>query len=155
MLFPSNETAETSVGKGSYEKRIYTQKLPAGLFRRACFERRRAFLQLCGQIYILEITQNNAFLQGLYLAVCGAVNLLFTPVGGVLGDRFHKGKIMFVCDYLKGGVILLATLAMVLMAGLREKMEYNDIPKSFRGMPMVLLTAMLMSLAFFGFSGII
>ncbi len=47
------------------------------------------------------------------------------------------------------------TLAMVLMAGLREKMEYNDIPKSFRGMPMVLLTAMLMSLAFFGFSGII
>ena len=47
------------------------------------------------------------------------------------------------------------TLAMILMAGLREKMEYNDIPKSFRGMPMVLLTAMLMSLAFFGFSGII
>ena len=47
------------------------------------------------------------------------------------------------------------TLAMILMAGLREKMEYNDIPKSFRGMPMVWLTAMLMSLAFFGFSGII
>ena len=47
------------------------------------------------------------------------------------------------------------TIAMVLMAGLREKMEYNDIPKSFQGMPMVLLTAMLMSLAFFGFSGII
>jgi MFS family permease len=65
--------------------------------------------------YILEITENNAFLQGVYLALCGAVNLIFTPIGGVLGDRFHKGKIMFVCDYLKGGVILLATLAMLLL----------------------------------------
>ena len=73
------------------------------------------FYSFAVSFYILEITQNNAFLQGLYLAVCGAVNLLFTPVGGVLGDRFHKGKIMFVCDYLKGGVILLATLAMVLL----------------------------------------
>ena len=64
--------------------------------------------------YILEITNNNAFLQGLYLALCGAVNLIFTPVGGILGDRFHKGKIMFVCDYLKGAAILLATAAMLL-----------------------------------------
>ncbi len=63
--------------------------------------------------YILEITDNNAFLQGLYLALCGAVNLILTPIGGVMGDRFHKGKIMFVCDYLKGGVILLATVAML------------------------------------------
>ena len=48
------------------------------------------------------------------------------------------------------------TLAIILMAGLREKMENNDsIPKPFRGMPIVLLTAMLMSMAFFGFSGII
>ena len=65
--------------------------------------------------YILEITENNAFLQGLYLALCGAVNLIFMPIGGIMGDRFHKGKIMFVCDYLKGGVILLATLAMILL----------------------------------------
>ena len=47
------------------------------------------------------------------------------------------------------------TLAIVLMAGLREKMEHNDVPKAFQGMPIVLLTAMLMSMAFFGFSGII
>ena len=47
------------------------------------------------------------------------------------------------------------TVAIVLMAGLREKMEHNDVPKPFRGMPMVLLTAMLMSMAFYGFSGII
>ncbi|MEI3244681.1 MAG: electron transport complex protein RnfA [Lachnospiraceae bacterium] len=47
------------------------------------------------------------------------------------------------------------TISIVIMAGLREKMEYNDIPESFQGMPMVLLTAGLMSIAFFGFSGII
>ncbi len=45
-------------------------------------------------------------------------------------------------------------IAIVILAGLREKMEYNDIPKSFRGMPIVLLTACLMAIAFFGFSGL-
>ncbi|MBO4384509.1 MAG: MFS transporter [Clostridia bacterium] len=64
--------------------------------------------------YILEISGNNAFLQGLYLAVCGAVTLIMTPVGGVLGDRFNKGGIMFVCDYVRGGGILLATVLMLL-----------------------------------------
>ena len=72
------------------------------------------FYSFAVSFYILEITDNNAFLQGLYLALCGVVNLIFTPIGGVLGDRFHKGRIMFVCDYLKGGVILLATAAMLL-----------------------------------------
>ncbi len=47
------------------------------------------------------------------------------------------------------------TIAIVLMAGLREKMEYNDVPKYFQGFPIVLLTAGLMAIAFFGFSGII
>ena len=47
------------------------------------------------------------------------------------------------------------TIAIVLMAGLREKIEYNDILKPFQGMPIVLLTAGLMSIAFFGFSGLI
>lgn len=58
--------------------------------------------------YILEISGNSAFLQGLYLALCGAATLILTPVGGVLGDRFSKSKIMYVCDFLKGGLILLA-----------------------------------------------
>ena len=42
-----------------------------------------------------------------------------------------------------------------IMAGIREKIEYNDISESFQGTPIVLLTAALMSIAFFGFSGII
>ena len=47
------------------------------------------------------------------------------------------------------------TIAIVILAGLREKMEYNDVPKSFRGMPIVLLTAGLMAIAFCGFSGLL
>ena len=47
------------------------------------------------------------------------------------------------------------TIAIVIMAGIREKTEYNDIPESFKGTPIVLLTAALMSIAFFGFAGII
>lgn len=45
-------------------------------------------------------------------------------------------------------------VSIVIMAGLRESMEYNDVPKSFRGMPIVLITAGLMAIAFFGFSGL-
>lgn len=46
-------------------------------------------------------------------------------------------------------------IAIVLMAGLREKIEYNDIPKTFQGTAIVLVTACLMSIAFMGFSGMI
>lgn len=47
------------------------------------------------------------------------------------------------------------TIAIVILAGLREKMEYNDVPKPFKGMPVVLLTAGLMAIAFCGFSGLL
>ncbi len=45
-------------------------------------------------------------------------------------------------------------VAIVLMAGIREKIEYNDIPEAFKGTPIVLVTAGLMAIAFFGFSGL-
>ncbi|MGN0400842.1 MAG: electron transport complex protein RnfA [Acetatifactor sp.] len=47
------------------------------------------------------------------------------------------------------------TIAIVILAGIREKTEYNDVPESFRGMPAVLLTAGLMAIAFVGFSGLL
>ena len=47
------------------------------------------------------------------------------------------------------------TIAIVILAGIREKLEHNDVPRSFRGMPMVLLTAGLMAIAFCGFSGLL
>ena len=46
-------------------------------------------------------------------------------------------------------------IAIIIMAGIREKIEYNDIPKPFRGSALVLITAGLMAMAFFGFSGVI
>lgn len=46
------------------------------------------------------------------------------------------------------------TISIVLMAGIREKTEYNDVPEAFQGSPIVLLTACLMAIAFFGFSSL-
>lgn len=47
------------------------------------------------------------------------------------------------------------TIAIVILAGIREKIEYNDIPRPFQGMPIVLVTAGLMAIAFCGFSGLL
>lgn len=47
------------------------------------------------------------------------------------------------------------TISIVILAGIREKIEYNDVPESFRGMPTVLITAGLMAIAFCGFSGLL
>ncbi len=47
------------------------------------------------------------------------------------------------------------TIAIVLFAGIRERMEHCDIPKAFRGLPITLIAAGLMSVAFLGFSGLI
>ena len=47
------------------------------------------------------------------------------------------------------------TIAIVILAGIRERMQYNDIPKAFRGMPIVLVSAGLMAIAFCGFAGLL
>ena len=47
------------------------------------------------------------------------------------------------------------TVSIVILAGIREKLKYNDIPESFQGMPIVLVTTGLMAIAFCGFSGLL
>lgn len=47
------------------------------------------------------------------------------------------------------------TISIVIMAGIRERNEFNDVPKPFQGSAIVLVTAGLMAIAFFGFSGVI
>ena len=47
------------------------------------------------------------------------------------------------------------TIAIVILASIRERIEGNDIPKYFQGMPMVLITSCLMAIAFTGFSGMV
>ena len=46
------------------------------------------------------------------------------------------------------------TLAIVLFAGVRERLESSDVPAFLKGMPIVLVTAALLSIAFLGFSGL-
>ncbi len=46
-------------------------------------------------------------------------------------------------------------LAMILFAGLREHLAMNDVPKSFKGLPIALITVSIMAMAFLGFSGIV
>ncbi len=46
-------------------------------------------------------------------------------------------------------------LAMILFAGIRENLALNDVPKSFRGIPIALITASIMAMAFMGFSGLV
>jgi electron transport complex protein RnfA len=46
-------------------------------------------------------------------------------------------------------------LAIILFAGIRERLEYSDIPEAFKGFPIALITAGLMSIAFLGFNGLI
>ena len=62
-------------------------------------------------------------------------------------------------DLLEGIVYAPSTgigflLAMVLFAGLREQLELSDVPKAFRGVPIALVTASLLAMAFMGFSGV-
>ncbi|NLW00090.1 MAG: electron transport complex subunit RsxA [Clostridiales bacterium] len=53
------------------------------------------------------------------------------------------------------GAALGFTLAIVLFAGIRERLELSDIPKPLKGFPIALITAGLMSVAFLGFQGLI
>ena len=68
------------------------------------------FYSFAVSFYILKITGNNALIQGIYLAVGGAVFCAVTLFGGAISDRFNKAKIMYICDYLKGAVIIGFTL---------------------------------------------
>ena len=62
----------------------------------------------------------------------------------------------FIISIVHGvGAAIGFTLAIVLFASIRERMERNDIPEAFRGFPIALITAGLMSIAFLGFTGMI
>ena len=61
------------------------------------------------------------------------------------------GLLKAVVQGFGGGVGF--TLALLLMAGIRERLELADIPKNMQGVPITFITAALMALAFLGFSG--
>ena len=81
---------------------------------------------------------------------------LITTNCAVLGVALNA--ITYEFDILQTVVYGLATgvgffVAIVLLAGIRERIEYNDIPKPFQGTAIVLIASALMSIAFMGFSG--
>ncbi|WP_033165766.1 electron transport complex subunit RsxA [Clostridium sp. KNHs205] len=62
----------------------------------------------------------------------------------------------FITSIVSGfGTAVGFTVIIVMMAGVRERIEHNDIPKAFQGYPIVLIAAGLMAIAFLGFAGII
>ena len=97
------------------------------------------------------------FIKPLYQAL-GVYLPLITTNCAVLGVALNS--VQYGYNILQSvvyglGISIGFTIAIVILAGIREKMEYNDIPESWQGMPIVMVTAGLMSIAFFGFSGII
>ena len=97
------------------------------------------------------------FVKPLYEAL-GVYLPLITTNCAVLGVAINN--VNYGYDILTGVINGFATsvgfaLAIIILAGIREKMEYNDVPKTFQGMPIVLVTAGLMAIAFCGFAGLI
>lgn len=80
---------------------------------------------------------------------------LITTNCAVLGTALTnvQSKNDFITSVVTGfGTAVGFCIAIVIMAGVREKTENNDFPKSFKGTPAVLMTACLMSIAFYGFT---
>ncbi len=74
---------------------------------------------------------------------------------GVALTNVQKGYDLLMSTVNGFGIAAGFTIAICILAGIREQMEYNDITESFQGMPIVLVTSGLMAIAFFGFSGVI
>ena len=97
------------------------------------------------------------FVPSLYKAL-GVYLPLITTNCAVLGIALTnvQNSYNLIESFVSGlGTAVGFTIAIIIMAGIRERNEFNDVPESFKGMPIVLLTAGLMAIAFFGFSGII
>ncbi|MCG8429806.1 MAG: RnfABCDGE type electron transport complex subunit A [Candidatus Omnitrophica bacterium] len=93
-------------------------------------------------IYLPLITTNCAVL-GVTLLNINEYFVKGTPVGGSL-------LYSLVQSFFAGVGFLLALL---LMSGIRERLETTDVPESLKGVPIAFIVASLMSLAFMGFSG--
>ena len=97
------------------------------------------------------------YVQGLYQAL-GVYLPLITTNCAVLGIALTNVQKNYGILYsIVSGFATAAgfLISITILAGIKEKMEYNDIPESFKGMPIVMITAGLMAIAFCGFSGLL
>lgn len=97
------------------------------------------------------------FMPPLYEALGVYLPLITTncAVLGVAINNANAGYGFLECLLNGVGTAVGFTIAIVILAGIRERIEFNDIPEAFKGMPITLITAGLMAIAFFGFSGLI
>ncbi len=95
--------------------------------------------------------------RGLYVALGVYLPLITTNccvLGAVLTNV--QNEYDFVTSVCSGfGASLGFAISIMLMAGVREKIAHNTVTKSFQGMPVVLLSACLMAIAFYGFRGLV
>lgn len=94
---------------------------------------------------------------GVYLPLittnCAVLGVALTNVQNA---EKYGNKLFVLYSTINGLFVAVGfTIAIVIMAGIREKIQYNNVPESFKGMPIVLITAGLMAMAFIGFSGLI
>ena len=97
------------------------------------------------------------FMPPLYKALGVYLPLITTncAVLGVALTNVQKGYDILTSVVNGVGISVGFTIAIIMLAGIREKIEHNDVPYSFQGSPIVLITSGLMAIAFFGFSGLI
>jgi len=113
-------------------------------------------LTIASTVQLLEIILQR-FVPSLYKSL-GIYLPLITTNCAILGvaqlNILYKYDILstLIFDFSSG---LGFTIAIVLMAGIREKLEFGNIPRSFQGAPIAFIIAGLMSLAFLGFTNLI
>lgn len=97
------------------------------------------------------------YMQGLYQSLGVYLPLITTncAVLGVALTNVTKGYGILYSVVNGFATAVGFTISIVLLASIREKIEYNDVPEVLKGMPIVLITAGLMAIAFCGFSGLI
>lgn len=97
------------------------------------------------------------FMVGLYKSLGVYLPLITTncAVLGVALTNVTKGYSILYSVVNGFATAVGFTISIVLLASIRMRIENNDVPESFKGMPIVLVTAGLMAIAFCGFSGLI
>lgn len=109
------------------------------------------------EMYIQKISPTLYKALGIYLPLI-TTNCAILGVAVLNIDMFFKDGLPLQNSFINTIVQAFAagigfTLVLILMAGIREKLELANIPKPFRGLPIAFIVAGLMSIAFLGFSG--
>ena len=107
-------------------------------------------------VQIVELVLKK-FLKGLYKSLGIYLPLITTncAILGVAQSNISSASNFFNAMTISLGTGLGFMLVMVLFSAIREKLESNDIPESFKGVPIALITAGILALAFMGLTGLI